>query len=45
MTDVPLLLVSAHVEGVVRVLTVPDGTEVHRLTGRHLRGRSGWLPG
>ncbi|AZM63948.1 MULTISPECIES: hypothetical protein [unclassified Streptomyces] len=43
MTDAPLLLVSAHVEGVVRVLTLPDGTEVHRLTGRHLSEHAGFL--
>ncbi|MGC3004050.1 hypothetical protein ACPF8X_38165, partial [Streptomyces sp. G35A] len=43
MTTDPLLLVSGHVEGVVRVLTVPDGVEVHRLTGRHLSEHAGFL--
>ncbi|MFF7856196.1 hypothetical protein [Streptomyces sp. NPDC007904] len=43
MTTDPLLLVSGQVEGVVRVLTVPDGVEVHRLTGRHLSEHAGFL--
>ncbi|KES03929.1 hypothetical protein BU52_27825 [Streptomyces toyocaensis] len=43
MTTSALLLVSGHVEGVVRVLAVPDGTEAHRLTGRHLSEHAGFL--
>lgn len=39
----PLLLVSDHVEGSVHVLTVPDGTETGRLTGRHLSEHAGFL--
>lgn len=44
MTDAPpLLLVSDHVEGSVRIVTVPDGTETGRLTGRHLSEHAGFL--
>ncbi|CAL9357825.1 hypothetical protein SUDANB176_00611 [Streptomyces sp. enrichment culture] len=43
MTTDPLLFVSGHAEGVVQVLTVPDGTEIHRLTGRHLSEHAGFL--
>ncbi len=39
----PLLLVSDHVAGSVHVLTVPDGTETARLTGRHLSEHAGLL--
>ncbi|MEV0219713.1 hypothetical protein [Streptomyces sp. NPDC050704] len=39
----PLLLVSDHVGGSVHVLTVPDGIEAHRLTGRHLSEHAGFL--
>ncbi|MEU0193625.1 hypothetical protein ABZ250_27740 [Streptomyces afghaniensis] len=44
MNDDPLLLVSDHVGGSVQVLTVPDGVQVHRLTGRHLSEHAGFLP-
>ncbi len=43
MNDGPLLLVSDHVGGSVHVLTVPDGVEAHRLTGRHLSEHAGFL--
>ncbi|WP_409474505.1 hypothetical protein [Streptomyces sp. HC307] len=43
MTAGPLLLVSDHVGGCVHVLTVPDGTETGRLTGRHLSEHAGFL--
>ncbi len=43
MTAGPLLLVSDHVGGFVHVLTVPDGTEVGRLTNRHLSEHAGFL--
>ncbi|MFI6012282.1 hypothetical protein ACIBAG_26295 [Streptomyces sp. NPDC051243] len=44
MTAAPaVLLVSDHVEGCVHVLTVPDGTETGRLTGRHLSEHAGFL--
>ncbi|MFF6783609.1 hypothetical protein [Streptomyces sp. NPDC012510] len=39
----PLLLVSDHIGGSVHVLTVPDGVETHRLTGRHLSEHAGFL--
>lgn len=39
----PLLLVSDHIGGSVHVLTVPDGVEAHRLTGRHLSEHAGFL--
>ncbi|GAA2258738.1 hypothetical protein GCM10010145_34190 [Streptomyces ruber] len=39
----PVLLVSDHVEGSVHVLTVPDGTVITRLTGRHLSEHAGFL--
>ncbi|MGZ3119709.1 YncE family protein [Streptomyces sp. H62] len=42
--DTPVLLVSDHVDGAVHVLTVPDGTVVGRLTGRHLSEHAGFLP-
>ncbi|MFD8153279.1 hypothetical protein ACFV28_21350 [Streptomyces sp. NPDC059720] len=41
--DTPVLLVSDHMEGSVHVLTVPDGTVVGRLTGRHLSEHAGFL--
>lgn len=41
--DTPVLLVSDHVDGSVHVLTVPDGTVVGRLTGRHLSEHAGFL--
>ncbi|MGW0733113.1 hypothetical protein [Streptomyces sp. NPDC002851] len=43
MTTGPLLLISDHVGGYVHVLTVPDGTETGRLTGRHLSEHAGFL--
>ncbi|MFE6199384.1 hypothetical protein [Streptomyces sp. NPDC057838] len=43
MNDAPLLLVSDHVGGSLHVLTVPDGVETHRLTGRHLSEHAGFL--
>ncbi|MFB8775215.1 hypothetical protein [Streptomyces broussonetiae] len=43
MTTTPLLLVSDHVEGCAHLVTVPDGTEVARLTGRHLSEHAGFL--
>ncbi|AIR96454.1 hypothetical protein [Streptomyces glaucescens] len=43
MTNEPLLLVSDHVEGCVHLVTVPDGTEAARLTGRHLSEHAGFL--
>ncbi|MEU0390257.1 hypothetical protein [Streptomyces chartreusis] len=39
----PLLLASDHVAGSVHLLTVPDGTEAGRLTGRHLSEHAGFL--
>ncbi|MFF9120485.1 YncE family protein [Streptomyces massasporeus] len=42
-TDTPVLLVSDHMDGSVHVLTVPDGTVVGRLTGRHLSEHAGFL--
>ncbi|MEV5357426.1 hypothetical protein [Streptomyces sp. NPDC052693] len=41
--DTPVLLVSDHVDGTVHALTVPDGTVVGRLTGRHLSEHAGFL--
>jgi hypothetical protein len=41
--DTPVLLVSDHVDGCVHVVTVPDGTLVGRLTGRHLSEHAGFL--
>jgi hypothetical protein len=38
-----VLLVSDHVEGSVHVLSVPDGTLIGRLTGRHLSEHAGFL--
>ncbi|WP_049566302.1 hypothetical protein [Streptomyces sp. SBT349] len=43
MSADPLLLVSDHVGGLVLVLTVPDGTEAGRLTGRHISEHAGFL--
>ncbi|MER7175651.1 hypothetical protein [Streptomyces mesophilus] len=43
MTTDPLLLVSDHIEGCVHVVTVPDGVEVGRLTGRHISEHAGFL--
>ncbi|WP_052852663.1 hypothetical protein [Streptomyces avicenniae] len=43
MTADPLLLVSDHMAGSVHVLTVPDGVETGRLTGRHLSEHAGFL--
>ncbi|MDT0307496.1 hypothetical protein RM780_11040 [Streptomyces sp. DSM 44917] len=43
MTAGPLLLISDHVAGNVRVLTVPDGEEAARLTRRHLSEHAGFL--
>ncbi|MFE9017451.1 hypothetical protein ACFYNL_02550 [Streptomyces sp. NPDC007808] len=43
MTAGPLLLVSDHMEGCLHVLTVPDGSETARLTGRHLSEHAGFL--
>ncbi|MEU0740413.1 hypothetical protein [Streptomyces sp. NPDC006134] len=43
MTAEPLLYVSDHVAGSVVALTVPDGTEAMRLTGRHLSEHAGFL--
>jgi hypothetical protein len=43
MTADPLLLVSDHVRGCVRVVTVPDGAEAGRLTVRHLSEHAGFL--
>ncbi|MGA5068665.1 YncE family protein [Streptomyces exfoliatus] len=37
------LLVSDHVDGSVHVLSVPDGTVIGRLTGRHLSEHAGLL--
>ncbi|MEU2268062.1 hypothetical protein ABZ568_16920 [Streptomyces olindensis] len=39
----PVLLVSDHVDGSVHVLTVPGGSVVGRLTGRHLSEHAGFL--
>ncbi|WP_282699843.1 hypothetical protein [Streptomyces sp. CC219B] len=38
-----LLLVSDHMAGSLHVLTVPDGIEAGRLTGRHLSEHAGFL--
>ncbi|GGV53399.1 hypothetical protein GCM10010293_66580 [Streptomyces griseoflavus] len=43
MPATPVLFVSDHVAGSVHVLTVPDGTVVGRLTGRHLSEHAGFL--
>ncbi|MDG4865275.1 hypothetical protein P8605_44725, partial [Streptomyces sp. T-3] len=43
MNSGSLLLISDHVAGFVHVLSVPDGTEVHRLAGRHLSEHCGFL--
>ncbi|MEV5343247.1 hypothetical protein AB0K93_32955 [Streptomyces sp. NPDC052676] len=43
MTTEPLLLVSDHVDGCVHLVTVPDGAEAGRLTGRHLSEHAGFL--
>ncbi|WP_059008180.1 hypothetical protein [Streptomyces specialis] len=43
MTAGPLLLVSDHVAGAGRVLSVPDGPGTGRLTGRHLSEHAGFL--
>jgi hypothetical protein len=43
MTAGPLLIVSDHMAGFVRVLTVPDGTETGRLTNHHLSEHAGFL--
>ncbi|MEV5427718.1 hypothetical protein [Streptomyces sp. NPDC052701] len=43
MTAGPRLLLSDHVAGSVHVLTVPDGVEAHRLSGRHLSEHAGFL--
>ncbi|MFC7307174.1 hypothetical protein ACFQVC_23470 [Streptomyces monticola] len=43
MTTAPRLLVSDHVGGFIQVLSVPDGTETARMTGRHLSEHAGFL--
>ncbi|MBB1243543.1 hypothetical protein GL263_08205 [Streptomyces durbertensis] len=43
MTTAPLLLVSDQIAGRVRLLTVPDGTPVAALEGRHLAEHPGFL--
>ncbi|MEV1012012.1 hypothetical protein [Streptomyces sp. NPDC049881] len=43
MINDPLLFVADHLAGVVHLLTVPDGSEAGRLSGRHLSEHAGFL--